>query len=270
MFRNYFKIAWRNLIKNRISSLINISGLAVGMAVAMLIGLWIWNELSFNKYHRNYDRVAQVMLSQNFNGNTSTFVAVPVPLDAAIRKNYGSDFKHIAMVSWTDSHILTADDKKLSFKGTFMDKEGPEIFSLRMLKGNRNGLQDPASIMISQSVSKALFGDGDPMGKMIKLDNKDNFQVAGVYEDIPSNSSLHDLNFLAPWNYYVKTFLPERVLSDWGDDSWQMYVQMADHSNMNRVSEKIKNIVLNNSGREDARFKPAIFLQPMSKWRLFS
>ena len=240
------------------------------MAVAMLIGLWIWNELSFNKYHKNYDRVAQVMLNQDFNGSTATGVAVPIALDAVIRKSYGSDFKHIAMVSWTDSHILTTGEKKLSFDGTYMDKEGPEIFSLRMLRGSRNGLQDPSSILISQSVSKALFGDADPMGKTILLDNKSNFKVSGVYEDIPSNSSLHDLSFLAPWDYYIKTFIPERVLSDWGDNSWQMYVQLADRTDMNKISGKIKNAILNNAGKEDARFKPMIFLQPMSNWRLYS
>src|ERR1700709_2778905 len=131
MIKNYLKIAWRNIIKNRASSFINVGGLSVGMAVAMLIGLWIWNELSFNKYHQNYDRIGQVMLNQNFNGSTATFVAVPIALDAAIRKSYGSDFKHIAMISWTDSHILTVNEKKLSFRGTFMDKEGPEIFTLQ-------------------------------------------------------------------------------------------------------------------------------------------
>ena len=130
MIKNYLITALRNLRKNKAHSFINIAGLSVGMAVAMLIGLWIWNELSFNKYHQHYDRVAQVMLNQDFNGSTATGVAVPIALDAVIRRSYGSDFKHIAMVSWTENHILTTGDKKLSFDGTFMDKEGPEIFSL--------------------------------------------------------------------------------------------------------------------------------------------
>jgi putative ABC transport system permease protein len=270
MIKNYIVTALRNLRKNKAHSFINIAGLSVGMAVAMLIGLWIWNELSFNKYHKNYDHVAQVMLNQDFNGSTETGVAIPIALDAVIRKSYGSDFRHIAMVSWTESHILATGEKKLSFDGTFMDKEGPEIFSLRMLKGSRNGLQDPSSILISQSVSKALFGDTDPMGKMILLDNKSNFKVSGVYEDLPPNSSLHELSFLAPWDYYLKTFIPERVLSDWGDNSWQMYVQIADGTDMSRVSGKIRNAIMNNAGKEDARFKPLIFLQPMSNWRLYS
>ena len=270
MIKNYFTTAFRSLRKNKALSFINIAGLSVGMAVAILIGLWIWNEHSFNKYHQHYDQVAQVMLNQDFNGSTATGVAIPIALDAVVRKSYGSDFKHIAITSWTESHILTTGEKKLSFDGTFMDKEGPEIFSLRMLKGSRNGLQDPSSLLISQSVSKALFGDADPMGKTVLLDNKGSFKVSGVYEDIPSNSSLHNLRFLAPWDYYLKTFIPERVLSDWGDNSWQMYVQIADRAEMNKVSGKIRNAILNNAGKEDARFKPMIFLQPMSNWRLYS
>src|SRR5580700_4615621 len=97
MIRNYLKIAWRNLVKNRASSFINIGGLAVGMAVAMLIGLWIWDELSFDKYHQNYDKIAIVMQSETANGNVNTGATISLPLDAALRKNYGGDFKHIAL-----------------------------------------------------------------------------------------------------------------------------------------------------------------------------
>ena len=102
MFKNYFKIAWRNITKNKAHSFINIAGLSVGMAVAMLIGLWIWDELSFNKYHENYDRIAAVMQHETYNGTISTGDAIPLPLDAEMRKSYGSDFKYIVMSSWTE------------------------------------------------------------------------------------------------------------------------------------------------------------------------
>src|SRR5258705_1461961 len=130
MLRNYFKVAVRNLLKNKAHSFINITGLSVGMAVAMLIGLWIWDELSFDKYHKNYDRIAQVMQQRTNNGTINTGVAVPLTLDAALRKNYGSDFKHIVLVSWTGHHILAAGDKKISWLGDFMGAEGPEMLSL--------------------------------------------------------------------------------------------------------------------------------------------
>src|SRR6202008_1919443 len=100
MFRNYLTTALRNLRKNKAQSFINIGGLAVGMAVAMLIGLWIWDELSFDKYHQNYDRIAMVMESETYNGSVNTSGVVSLPFDAALRKNYGSDFKHVVVTAW--------------------------------------------------------------------------------------------------------------------------------------------------------------------------
>jgi putative ABC transport system permease protein len=93
MIKNYFKIAWRNLIKNKALSFINIGGLAVGMAVAMLIGLWVWDELSFNTYHHNYNRIAQVMLNQTQNGSINIDYGIPAGLGAELRKSYENDFK---------------------------------------------------------------------------------------------------------------------------------------------------------------------------------
>src|ERR1700742_2505778 len=120
MIKNYLKIAWRNLIKNKASSFINIGGLAVGMAVAMMIGLWIWDELSFDKYHQNYDRIAQVMENKNFNGTISTNGAVSLPLEAELRKTYGSDFKHLFLMFWNDNHILAVGDKNISYPGNYV------------------------------------------------------------------------------------------------------------------------------------------------------
>jgi putative ABC transport system permease protein len=270
MIKNYLKIAWRNLIKNKAASFINIGGLAVGMAVAMLIGLWIWDELSFDKYHQNYDHIAQVMQHETFNGSVNTGATISLPLNAEMRKSYGSDFKHIALSSWTDKHVLNVGDKNISYQGNFMGAEAPEMFTLRMLAGTRSGLKDRSSILISQSVAKALFGDADPMNKVIRLDNKDGFKVSGVYEDLPHNTTLHDVAFIGPWEYYIHSPGNERSLTDWGDNSLFMYAQIADHADMVKISAKIKDIKLNNMSKEDRKFKPVIFLQPMSKWHLYS
>jgi putative ABC transport system permease protein len=157
MIKNYLLTAFRNMRKNKVHAYINITGLSVGMAVAILIGLWIWNELSFNKYHKNYNHIAQVMINQTFNGDISSGVAIPIALNAEMRKTYGSDFKHIAMSSWTDNHVLAVGNKKITFRGIYLDKEGPEIFSLDMLNGKRDGLKDPSSILLSESVAKAFL-----------------------------------------------------------------------------------------------------------------
>jgi putative ABC transport system permease protein len=271
MIKNYFKIAWRNLFRNRVSSFINITGLSVGMAVAMLIGLWIWNELSFDKYHQNYRRIAQVMENDTHNGTIHTNSAIPLPLDAEMRKSYGSDFKHIVMASWNDQHVLAVGNKKISYPGSFIGEEAPEMLTLDMIKGSRNGLKDPSSMIISKSVAIALFGDADPMNKVVMLDNKASFTVSGVYNDLPLNTSLQEIAFMAPWNFFAanKDWIG-RDPDNWGDNSLFMYVQLAGYADLAKVSEKIKNIKLNKISAAEARTKPEIFLQPMSKWHLFS
>src|SRR5580698_8366851 len=139
MIKNYLKIAWRNLIKNKVSSLINIGGLAVGMAVAMLIGLWIWDELSFNKYHQNYDRIAQVRtrLKDTHTGEIGINNSLQVPMVTQLKTNYKNNFKHIVMTSWDVDDILSAGDKKISRTGLFMDPEAPEMLTLKMIYGSR-------------------------------------------------------------------------------------------------------------------------------------
>ncbi|MCR8558760.1 ABC transporter permease [Mucilaginibacter sp. BJC16-A38] len=271
MIKNYLKIASRSILSNKASSLINIGGLAVGIAVAMLIGLWIWDELSFDKYHQNYKNIAQVMERSTSNGAVNTGGTIPLPLDAEMRKSYGSDFKHIVMASFNDPHVLAVGDKNISYPGSFMSAEAPDMLTLKMLKGTRNGLNGQSGILISQSVAKALFGDADPINQTVKLDNKASFSVSGVYEDLPRNATFHDVAFMAPWDFFAnnKDWI-QRDPNNWSDNSLFMYVQVADNADMGRVSKKIKNIKLNKINQEEAKRKPEMFLQPMSKWHLYS
>ena len=135
MYRNFFKIALRNLFKNKVSSFINIAGLAVGMAVAMLIGLWIWDELTIDTHHKNYDRIVQVMQHQTFNGEKGTESSIPFPLTAEIENKYSDDFKYLAMGSWQGDQILAYGDKTITREGNYISKDITKILSLEMLKG---------------------------------------------------------------------------------------------------------------------------------------
>ncbi|MEA5402316.1 ABC transporter permease [Arcicella sp. DC2W] len=271
MFRNYLKIAIRNLVKNKVYSFINIGGLAVGMAVAMLIGLWIHDELSFNKYHKNYDKIAQVMQHQTFNGEVGTQTSNPYLLGAEIREKYGSDFKFVLMSSGRSKHILKFGDKKLSIRGEYIEADAPEMLSLKMLKGTNNGLKDPSSILINESTAKAFFGDANPLFKSFKIDNKFNLKVTGVYEDIPHNSDFHDLAFIAPWDLYIKNEnWDEKLSNPWRSNAFQTYAQLADNADVDKVSAKIKNVKLNKVDKANAAFKPEVFLHPMKKWHLYS
>ncbi|MBO0937474.1 ABC transporter permease [Fibrella sp. HMF5335] len=271
MFTNYIKIALRNLVKNKVYSAINIGGLAVGMAVAMLIGLWIWDELSFNKVHTNYDRVAQVMQHQTFNGDVKTQGAVPFPLGPELRTTYGSDFKYVVMATWPNGHILSAGDKKLSKVGAYMEAQAPELLTLTMRRGTRASLTDLHAILLSESGAKAYFGESDPIGKLMKIDNRFDVKVTGVYADLPHNSTFSELAFIAPWDlYFNNESWPEKTTNPWRANMYVAYAQIADHADMDKVSAKIKDVKLNNSHKEEAVFKPAVFLHPMAKWHLYS
>jgi putative ABC transport system permease protein len=271
MFKNYLKTAWRNMEKNKAQSLINILGLSVGMGVAILIGLWIWDELSFNKSFQNYDRLAIVMQHQTFNSDVTSQTAVPYLMGDELRNSYGSEFKQISMSSWTSDHILSVGEKKITQTGNFYEPQITEMLSLNMVKGSRAALKDKYSIILSSSTAKALFGEEDPLGKTIKMDNKYDVKVTGVYEDLPYNSDFNRLSFIANWKLFIdNNNWSEKSTNPWRNNSFQTLVQLADHADMEKVSKKIKNVKLKRVTPQDAAFKPVVFLLPMSKWHLYS
>jgi putative ABC transport system permease protein len=274
MIRNYLKIAWRNLVKNKVSSLINIGGLAVGMAVAMLIGLWIWDELSFNTYHQNYEHIAQVRtrLKDPHTGETGINNSLQYPMVTELKTNYKNNFKHVVMASWDVDDILTAGEKKLSRTGLFMDPDAPEMLTLKMIHGSRRGLKDPYSIMLSESTSKAFFGDANPVNQVMKINNKFNVKVTGVYEDLPLNSQFKDLKFLSPTELWIadNPWIKERAMTDWQNHFLKIYVEIDPATSFEKVTQNIKNAELKNLGnlKEQAKQNPQVFLLPMSDWHL--
>ena len=268
MVKNYFKIAWRNLVNNKTLSFINIGGLAIGMAVAVLIGLWIWDELSFNDYHKNSERIAQVMQHQNFNGEIHSDKAIPLPLATALHTTYGSDFKYIVLSSWTNPHTLSFNGKNLSGLGNFMEPDAPGMLTLKMRKGSAAGLQDPFSILLSEPIAKAIFGDADPIGQILKLDTT-HVKVTGIYEELPYNSHFSNLSFIAPWALYSSSDEIKSAKDDWNNNSFQLFVQVSDSKKIPEISHIIKDIKRRNLGEKGPDVKPEIFLHPMSRWHLY-
>lgn len=271
MIRSYFRIAWRNLLKSKGYSLINIGGLATGMAVAMLIGLWIWDELSFDRYNKNYDRIAQVMQTQDFGGQLDTWQTMPYHTGDAIRERYGSDFKQVVMSSWDFYKVLSVGEKKMRRIGKFMEANGPVLMDVQMLSGSRDALKDPSSILLSASTATAYFGSEDPMNKTVRLDNRQDLIVKGVYKDLPRNSTFGNVGFIAPWNVYINNDIAWVKTADypWGMNAFLVYVELADNADMARVSDKITNLRLDHLRDEDKRFKPVVFLHPMARWHLY-
>lgn len=270
MLQNYLKIAFRNFSKNRTYSAINIVGLSVGMTTAILIGLWMWDELSYNKYHQHYDRIARVMQHQTYNGITGTTPATPLPMRAALQSEHASEFSHIVSSSWTEDHILAVGENKIARKGNCVEPDFPSMMSLRITKGSAADLDKPTSALLSESVATALFGDEDPINKTIKVDNKSFFTVTGIYEDLPYGTEFHDVSFLLPWKYFLQEEpWVKRSETNWGNNSFLLLVQIAPHTTFDQVSSKIEKIKARHA-RDEARFNPKAFLHPMSRWHLYS
>lgn len=271
MLTNFFKIAWRNLVKNKGYSAINIGGLAVGMAVAIIIGLWVYDELSYDKYHANYDRIAQVMQHANFNGQTRTQTANPAQMGPEIRAKYGSDFKYVVQSSWTGGHLLTTGNKNFNKTGIFFEPDALDMLTLNMLKGSGRALEDPYSIVLSASTAEAIFGKEDPLNKTIKLDRTTDVKVTGVYEDLPGNTTFRDIKIMMPWSLWlIQNPWVKEMQDPWDSNFSQTFAQVADNADMQKISAKIKNVKLDNVAAEDKRYKWEVFLQPMSKWNLYN
>lgn len=270
MIRNYLKTAWRNLLKNKTFSLVNIAGLSAGMAVALMIGLWIRDELTFSKNHANYSRIVQVMQHLTHNGVVSTQQANPHLMGDALRQEYGGDFKHIAMASWPNTHFLSHNGQTISRMGNYFEAALPEMLTLDMKAGSRNGLQDVNVVMLSATSATALFGDKDPIGQIIRLDNSTPLTVTGVYRDLPANSAFAGMDVLLPWKLYLQENAWIAGMSDpWGSGFCQTFAQLADHADLETVSAKIRDLRMQHLQDDDKISKPEVFLFPMRKWHLY-
>jgi putative ABC transport system permease protein len=240
MLKNYFKVAFRNLLNNKTFSSLNIIGLAVGMATAILIGLWLEDELSFDHYNVNHNSLGQLMVTQRYKDDVSTGATIAMPMGATLKSKYKDLFKQVSLASFHDIHVLAYDDKKISASGIFAEQPLPDMFGLDILKGNKNVLKDPSTIMIAHCLAVSLFGDSTAVNKTILLDNKLTMKIGAVYEDLPENSSFGGTVVLLPWTNPANQYLNSNT--NWDDHNGELYVQLNDHITSVRATERIKNI----------------------------
>ena len=271
MVKSYFKVGWRNMLRSKGYSAINISGLAIGMTVALLIGLWVFDELTFDKHFNNYDRIVQVMQHQTYNGQVGTQVANPAVMAEEIRNVYGSDFKHVLQSSWNNNHTLTYGEKIFSKTGSYFEAGVVDMLSLNIIHGTKDGLKDMNSILLAESVAKSYFGEEDPINKMLRLDNEIDVKVTAVYEDLPENTSFQDLKIIMPWSLYLSqnTWI-QKMEDPWGSNFTQTFAQLNENADLETVSTRIKDVKINQQGEEERRYKAVVFLHPMNKWHLYS
>jgi len=270
MIKNYIKVAWRNFLKNKGYSAINIAGLAVGMAVALLIGLWVFNEYSYDRFLPNADRLYQVKMNlTSQHAGTFTQNALALPLADVLRQDY-PEFEYVAEATWSGTRGLVVGDKKLYIDGSTVGPHFLKMFQFPLIKGNGNDVfKDPLSIVLTASTAKALFNDADPIGKIVKIDNLNNVKVAGVLKDLPENSSLQ-FNYLLPFSYNEHTpYWEKSARSNWGNKSYKVYAMLKPGATYAQVAAKIKPVVYNHA--EVMRpAKPEVIMQPIKDWHLYS
>jgi putative ABC transport system permease protein len=266
MIKNFFKVAYRNLLRNKGFSAINITGLAVGMAAAILILLWIQDELSYDEFHENKDRIYQIWNRVPFDGNIRCWNSVPAPMARAVEKDLPEVERAVRVES--DEVLFSVGDKKIIKSGNIVDTGFLQMFSFPMLKGNPlTALNDKHSVVLTEKTAKSLFGNEDAMGKVIKINNKDNFIVTGILKDLPNNTRFN-CEYLLPWSY-IK--YGEGQDLGWDDNSTDTYVMLKPNTNYASVAPKIKGLRQRyDNDEETKKLKWELFIYPLERWRLYS
>jgi putative ABC transport system permease protein len=266
MIRNFFKVAYRNLLRNKGFSVINITGLAIGMAAAMLIFLWIQDEVSYDQFHKNKDRVYEVWNRVKFDGNKlSTWNSVSDLLGPILEKDIPEVERAVRVVSDRKS-LFSVGEKKIIEAGYLVDTGFLQVFSFPMLKGDATtALNDRHSVVLTERTARSLFGNGDAMGKTIKVSERDNFTVTGILKDLPVNTRF-EFDYLLPRSNLK---YGEGQNLGWGDNSTPTYVLLKPNVNFASVNGKVKG--LRQKYNDEAKtLHWEMFLYPLSRWRLYS
>ncbi|HYK47863.1 MAG TPA: ABC transporter permease, partial [Parafilimonas sp.] len=265
MFSNYFKIAWRNLFRNKGFSVTNILGLTIGMTCTALILLWMQDELTYNKFHQNYNNIYHLMANRDFNNQVFTDENMVLPFAQSIQQQV-PQVKYAVVTTHRQPHILTYGEKKLKEQGYTAGDHFFDMFSWKFIKGNAaTALPDPYALVLTKSTAKALFGNADPINKVVRIDDDYDAKVTAIVADVPGNSTLQ-FDFVNAFNYdndYLK-----QAMTNWQNSSWDVYVQTVPGANMQSVDKKI-NEIKQQHDPSDKKIS-TYFNFPMSKWRLYS
>lgn len=238
MFKNYLKIAWRNLIRNKGFSILNIAGLSIGLTVFTLIILWINFELGFDRFHENQERIYEVNNQYDVEGEIWTWNSTPKAMAPAIKKDY-PEVERISRYFYDTPFLFSVDDKRIKATGTIVDPDFLSIFSFPLVQGDiASVFSDVNSVVITETFAKKMFGDKDPIGEIVVIDNADTFKVTGILKDLPTNTDF-TFEFLVPWAYLTQKGWDD---THWGNNSVATYVMLKKDVNFSDFSTKIKTL----------------------------
>jgi len=243
MLKNYFTVTLRNLLKNGVYSFINIAGLSIGLACSILILLWTTDELSWDGFHENKDHLYKVMINSLGDSEIYTGPAVPMPLWESLKTTPG--VAKVAPTNWGQEYLVTVGENRLYKQGYYVGEDFLNMFSFKVLKGNAD-LKDPSSIVLTESAARSLFNTDDVLGKTVRVDDLIELKVSGVVEDVPGNSTFQ-FEVLIPFTTYMnRESWVKNSMNQWGNFSFNMYVQIENTSDISKVEEQIKDVIKKN------------------------
>jgi ABC-type antimicrobial peptide transport system permease subunit len=269
MLKNYFKSAWRSLVRGKGFSFINIAGLGIGMAAALLIFLWIGHEISFDRFHTNKDNLYEVyVLTGNMDGGPRVVNETSQPLGPALKNDF-PEIRSFTRVWTLREWLLSTGDKSLtSATGYFADSSFLEMFSFPLVAGSPAGqLKDNSTILITQSLAARMFGNDNPLGRTIRLENTDDVKVTGVLADPPGNSRFQ-FDYILPWSFHERgNDGYETENQRWLSNNTSTFVLLQPNTDVKALNKKISDITRRYTGRKNTW---SHFLFPLSQWHLYS
>jgi len=273
MIQNYFKTAWRNIIRSKVYSALNIFGLATGMAVALLIGLWVYEQTSYDRFLPGYQQAYQVKYNYNNNGEIRTQIEVCIPLADALK----NDIPEIACTApafgpanyGTLTDLLAVNDKKISPVGIIAGTAFLKIFQFPMLEGNADdALKEPASIVLTQSTAKALFGNANPMNRVVRF-NTNNLKVTGIIKDIPRNSTLQ-FSYITPFSAFASSGWVKAATTNWNHTFFLLFASLKPNVSYAQVEPKVRLLVQKYAPATYKTFQQQVTMQPLQDWHLYT
>lgn len=254
-------MAWRSLIKNKVSSFINIGGLAVGLATGIIIMLVVREEFSYDSFHANLPDIYVLMKNQQQNNGISTGGSTPGPMAAAIR-NEVPEVKYVARACNAGQQLVRQGDKSMFEETMYAEPEFFNIMTYPALQGNpAAALQEPGSLVITEHAAKNLFGDANPIGRIVIHDNKHALKVAAVIRDVPANSR-NQFDMVLPFHLFESE---NSWLSKWDDNRIETWMQLKPSANIAALNSKLTRLIQLRT--EDSTV--SMFAYPLARLRLY-
>jgi len=257
MAHHYIKTTLRNLWRTRGYSALNIFGLAVGIAAASLIFLWIEDEVGYDSHFPDKEDIYIIKSAQGtdaVSGLLGPVVKADIP-----------GIRHAARANWSNSYLFTVGDNGIYQNGHIVDPEFMDIFSLAFVEGSMaTAMDNPNDLVISQSAAGRLFGDSSALGKSVRVNGKEDYIISGVVKDLPTNSTVQ-FDWLVPFETFEKE---NGWVRDWRNAVIMTYVQLEPSANLANVNHMLNEVVIRESGSEPDKVHN--FLYPMERWRLYN